>query len=140
MGEQTMAESTLAKKMKRAPAARAALIHAPAGYEAASFAGFAPAATVLSGHFDWIQIFVENKAELDQLAPKATKCLNPDSILWISFPKGTSRIQTDLTRDKGWENLEKLHLKWITLISVNETWSAFSLRPYKPGEAHQAFR
>ena len=135
-----MAESTLARKMKRAPAARAALIHAPAGYEAASFAGFAPAATVLSGHFDWIQIFVEKKAQLEQLAPRAAKCLGPDSILWISFPKGSSRIQTDLTRDKGWDIIKKLDLKWITLISINETWSAFSLRRYKAGEAHQAFR
>ena len=51
-----------------------------------------------------------------------------------------SKIQTDLTRDKGWESLSKLDLKWITLISVDETWSAFALRPYKPGEARQAFR
>ena len=44
------------------------------------------------------------------------------------------------TRDKGWDALQPLDLKWITLISVNETWSAFSLRPYKPGEERQSFR
>lgn len=26
-------------------------------------------------------------------------------------------------------------VEWITLISVNETWSAFGLRPYRSGEA-----
>jgi hypothetical protein len=135
-----MAVSGLAAKMKRKPAARAALIHAPAGYEAASFTGLAPASSNLNGLFDWIQIFVENKPQLDQLAPKAAKCLKPDSILWISFPKGTSSVQTDLTRDKGWDVVKKLELKWITLISVNETWSAFSLRPYRPGEKRQSFR
>jgi len=66
--------------------------------------------------------------------------LNAQSMLWISFPKGTSKIQTDLTRDKGWESLKALDLKWITLISVNETWSAFALRPYKEGEKKESFR
>ena len=61
-------------------------------------------------------------------------------MLWISFPKGTSKIQTDLTRDKGWEILQELELKWIHLVSVNETWSAFALRPYREGEEKQSFR
>jgi len=94
----------------------------------------------LRGKFDWIQIFVRNKAELDALAPKAAKALRPESMLWISFPKGSSKIQTDLTRDKGWESLQKLDLKWLTLVSVNETWSAFALRPYREGEPKQSFR
>jgi len=96
--------------------------------------------TKLNGKFDWIQIFAKNKKELDSLAPKAAAALKPDSILWLSFPKGSSKIQTDLARDKGWEILQTLNLKWITLVSVNENWSAFALRPYKEGEKKQAFR
>jgi hypothetical protein len=135
-----MPESSLARKTKRKPDARAALIHAPDGYEAAAFPGLESAASSLDGLFDWIQIFVRNKAELDRLAPKAARALKPESILWISFPKGSSGIQTDLTRDQGWEIIRSLDLKWITLVSLDETWSAFSLRPYKPGEARQGFR
>jgi hypothetical protein len=70
----------------------------------------------------------------------AAKALKPESMLWITFPKGTSKIQTDLTRDKGWDEVQKLDLKWINLVSINETWSAFSLRPYKEGEKKQTFR
>jgi hypothetical protein len=94
----------------------------------------------LRGQFDWVQIFVKKKAELDKLIPKVVRALRPESLLWISFPKGTSKIQTDLTRDKGWDALQKADLKWVTLISVDETWSAFALRPYKPGEKRQSFR
>lgn len=130
----------LARKMKRKAEARAAVIHAPEGFEAAAFPDLPPAASTLHGHFDWIQIFVQNRAQLDELAPKAAQALKPDSILWISFPKGSSKIQTDLTRDRGWERIRRLDLKWITLISINETWSAFSMRPYRPGEARQAGR
>jgi hypothetical protein len=68
------------------------------------------------------------------------RALRPESLLWISFPKGTSKIQTDLTRDKGWGSLKKYDLKWVNLISVDETWSAFALRPLKKGEKKQDWR
>jgi hypothetical protein len=134
-----MPESALAKKMKLKSGLSAAVINAPENYVDALQHNTALSPT-LNGKFDWIQIFVRDKAELDALAPKAAKALKPESMLWISFPKGTSKIQTDLTRDKGWDVLRELDLKWITLISVNETWSAFSLRPYKAGEEKQSFR
>ena len=134
-----MAESALSKKMKLKPGHRAAIVNAPAGYlkELKPLPTGATVGEKLSGYFDWIQIFMENKAELERTLPKTISCLKPESILWISFPKGTSKIQTDLTRDKGWESLKKVDMKWITLISVNETWSAFSMRPYRPGEKKQ---
>jgi hypothetical protein len=134
-----MPQSPLAKKMKLKPGAQAAVIHAPESYveELRHDTALSP---TLKGKFDWIQIFVRTKSELEELAPKAAKALKPESILFISFPKGSSKIQTDLTRDKGWESMRKLDLKWINLISVNETWSAFALRPYKEGEQHQSFR
>jgi hypothetical protein len=134
-----MPESPLSKKMKLKAGARAAVINAPKSYmdELKHDTAMSP---TLNGKFDWIQIFVKSKAELDALAPKAVKALKPESLLWISFPKGTSKIQTDLTRDKGWGILQKLDLKWITLISVNALWSAFALRPYREGEKKQSFR
>ncbi|HEX9332106.1 MAG TPA: hypothetical protein VF896_09475 [Anaerolineales bacterium] len=134
-----MPESPLAKKMKLKSGLEASVINAPKNYmdELRHDTAISP---TLNGKFDWIQIFVRSKAELEALAPKAVKSLKPESILWISFPKGTSKIQSDLTRDKGWDALRDLDLKWINLISVNETWSAFSLRPYKAGEQKQSFR
>ena len=134
-----MPESATAKKMKLKPGLKAAVINAPENYVDMLKHNTALSPT-LNGKFDWIQIFVRNKAELDAVAPKAARALMPESILWISFPKATSRIQTDLTRDKGWESLQALDLKWITLVSVNETWSAFALRPYREGEEKQSFR
>ena len=134
-----MPESPLAKKMKLKSALKAAVINAPENYVDELRHDTAPSPT-LNGKFDWIQIFVKSKTELDGLAWKAAKALKPESMLWISFPKGSSKIQTDLTRDKGWEILQELDLKWITLISVNEVWSAFALRPYKDGEKKQSFR
>ena len=131
--------SDLARKIKLKPGSKAAVIHAPENY-LQELQHDTEISTALRGKFDWIQIFVKNKAELDVLAFKAASALKPESILWITFPKGSSKVQTDLTRDKGWEALQGVDLKWINLISIDETWSAFSLRPYRPGEAHQSFR
>jgi hypothetical protein len=137
-----MPESLLARKMKLKPGQRAAIIYPPEGYlkELSPLPAGLEVVGKLEGTFDWMQIFVKNKAELDKLVPWVLRALKPESLLWISFPKGTSKIQTDLTRDKGWESLQQADLKWVNLVSVNDTWSAFALRPYKPGEERQSFR
>jgi len=131
--------SDLAQKIKLKPGSKAAIVHPPENY-LQELQHDTQISSTLRGKFDWIQIFVKNKAELDALAPKAANALKPESILWITFPKGSSKIQTDLTRDQGWEKVRKLDLKWINLVSIDETWSAFSLRPFKEGEKRQSFR
>jgi hypothetical protein len=128
--------------MKLKPGQRAALVGAPQGYrkELSPLPAGVGVVEQLQGQFDWVQVFVKNKAELDKLIPRLVRALKPESLLWISFPKGASKIQTDLTRDQGWDALQQADLKWVNLISVNETWSAFALRPYKPGEKRQSLR
>ncbi|HEX7191177.1 MAG TPA: hypothetical protein VF381_06340 [Thermoanaerobaculia bacterium] len=121
-------DAALAKKLKFGGRKKPAVINAPEGYDIPG------ASAKLTGKFDFVQLFVRSEAELAKLAPKAAAALEPDGILWISFPKGSSKIQTDLTRDKGWDSVRKIPLKWITLISVNDTWSAFGMRPVKKGE------
>ncbi len=136
-----MVDSSLVKKLKLKAGQRAAVVNAPEGY----LNGLRAAAGVelvdrIEGQYDWVQVFVESKAELDRLLPSVVHALKPESTLWISFPKGSSKIQTDLTRDKGWDAVQQADLKWLTLISVDETWSGFALRPYKTGEKRQSFR
>ena len=134
-----MTESPLAKKMKLRPGLRAAILNAPDGYlgELAPLPEGVEVLDELEGDFDWIQVFATNKAEFEQIGPEAIAALRPESMLWIAFPKGSSKIQTDLSRDKGWDSLKDVDLRWVNLVSVNDTWSAFALRPYKPGEPKQ---
>ena len=137
-----MSESALAKKRKLKPGVRAAIIGAPEGYatELEPLPAGVELKTRLQGKFDWIQIFARTKGELAQLAPRAISALKAGGLLWISFPKGSSKQQADLTRDTGWEMMADSDLKWVNLISVNTTWSAFAMRPYKQGEERQSFR
>ena len=89
-----MSDSSLAKKMKRKVGVHATIIHTPAGYESTAFPGFELPASSLNGTFDWIQIFVRNKAGLDRLAPKATKHWRP--IRFCGFPSLKLRLKSRL--------------------------------------------
>ncbi len=137
-----MADPRLLKKLKLKPGLEAAVIAAPEGYldRLSPLPEGTTVSDTLAGSYDWVQVFVQSKSELDQIAGQLRGALNDEGVQWISFPKGSSKIQTDLTRDKGWEALQGADLKWINLVSIDETWSAFSLRPYRPGEARQSFR
>ncbi len=94
----------------------------------------------LDGNHDWILLYAVDRATLDRLLPTAAEALTSPGTLWLAFPKGTSKVQTDLTRDKGWDAVRGTDLMWLTLVSIDKRWSAFSLRHARPGEARQAFR
>jgi hypothetical protein len=134
----SMSSSSLAHKLKLKPGLQAALLNAPEGY----LVDLAPERVTLdhslAEQYDWIQVFVTNRAELEACYPALIAALKPESLLWICFPKGKSKGQSDLTRDQGWDIVKDL--KWINLVSINDAWSAFSLRPYQPGEPHKSFR
>jgi hypothetical protein len=79
--------------------------------------------------FNQVHWFVTNRADMEKEMDKVLGLLQDGVRLWIFYPKKTSSIQTDLTRDKGWEKLlAHEELMWVNLISFDETWSAFSAR------------
>jgi hypothetical protein len=79
--------------------------------------------------YNQVHWFVKNKSDMEKELDGILSLIKNDILCWIYYPKGTSKIQTDLTRDKGWEKLLSHHeLQWITLISFDETWSAFGCR------------
>ncbi len=81
--------------------------------------------------FNQVHWFVLNREQLEKEMSKVLALVKDEIVCWIYYPKGTSKIQTDLTRDKGWDKLLKHgdHLTWISLISFDETWSTFGFRP-----------
>jgi hypothetical protein len=78
--------------------------------------------------FDQVHWFVKDQGQLKKELKKVLPLIKDDIVCWIYYPKGTSKIQTDLTRDKGWDELLKQDLQWVNLISFDDTWSAFGMR------------
>lgn len=122
--------TTLAKKLRISPGAKLLTLNAPAGFTG-SLEPVPSGVQASAQARDYTQIhwFVKSKAQMEKELPKVLKLLKPDIICWIYYPKGTSGVQTDLTRDRGWETLlGHKHLQWISLISFDDTWSAFGMR------------
>jgi hypothetical protein len=85
--------------------------------------------TVKSVPCDHIYWFVKTAAEIEEQQVEVLKLLKPNMLLWVLHPKGTSKIQTDLTRDKGWDSLMAVKdLAWFAYISFDETWTASGVR------------
>ncbi len=121
---------SLAQKLRIKEDTTLLTIHAPAGFSAQIQP--LPLRVKISGNAkDYAQVhwFVKNKAEVEKDLDKVLGLLKDEIVCWIYYPKGSSGMQTDLTRDKGWEALmKKDNLQWLSLISFNESWSAFAMR------------
>jgi hypothetical protein len=78
--------------------------------------------------FDFIQVFVTTRAELEALGPVLRAAARPDTLLWISYPKGTA-LPTDLKRDVVWAALDAFGLRPCAQIAIDEVWSALRFRP-----------
>jgi len=90
-----------------------------------------PAGVKISGdakNYNQVHWFVRNKAQMERELNNILKLIKDDVVCWIYYPKGASKIQTDLTRDKGWDTLLKHDFQWLSLISFDDTWSAFAMR------------
>lgn len=123
--------NTISQKLKIADGNTLLTLNAPADFKKGLIG--LPAGVKISAdtkNFDQVHWFVINKAQLEKEMSKLMKLLKPGVLVWVYYPKGTSKIQTDLTRDKGWDCLmkEKDKLTWVNLISFNDTWSAFGFR------------
>lgn len=104
-------------------------IHPPIDYEP-SLGALPPGSHITAtatgaGHVHW---FVKNKAQMQQELKTILELVKANKICWVFFPKGSSNVQTDLNRDSVWEQLMKHDLQFLTLVSFNDTWSAFGLR------------
>ena len=79
--------------------------------------------------FDVVHLFVRDSAELDRRAPEALDAVREGGVLWISYPKRSSGLDTDLTRDVGWEAVKGAGLRPVSQVSIDATWSALRFRP-----------
>lgn len=126
-----MADTPLAKRLRIKPGHRVLILNAPDGY--AETLGPLPDDVELAispgGTFDCVHLFVKEKTQLDRIAPTILKSVKPDGLLWISWPKRSSRVKTDITRDTGWEAITGSGWDGIATVSVDETWSAIRFRP-----------
>lgn len=127
-----MSERTLIQRLGIKGGHKCLILNAPVGYLEAL--GELPPNTTFAtepdvSSFDVVQVFVHNKAEVDSLAPIAIDAIKHDGLLWMTYPKKSGKIKTDITRDIGWEAVNAKGLEIVSAISIDDTWSGLRFRP-----------
>ena len=80
---------------------------------------------------DVVLLFAPDRAALDSDLPKLLKTMPSSAILWIAYPKLSSRLAGDLSRDIIAGLAPKHGLDTVSQIAIDQDWSALRLKRTK---------
>jgi hypothetical protein len=119
----------LAKKLGIKDGSRVFLANAPDNY--ARMVAPLPAGVRMVGTIDdrtdLIHIFVVRRRDLDTAVTRTLRLMRTDAVVWISWPKKSSGVATDVTEDTIREVALPLGLVDIKVCAVDDTWSGLKL-------------
>jgi hypothetical protein len=81
----------------------------------------------LKGPLDFVHFFATSKTELEQRLPKLKQELDYSGSLWISWPKKSSGLPTDLTENVIRDIAIACGLVDVKVCAVDDTWSGLKL-------------
>ncbi|MDH3589823.1 MAG: DUF3052 domain-containing protein [Gammaproteobacteria bacterium] len=115
----------LQKKLGLKPGTRAAFIKEPTGYR--KTLGALPAGLRVLARpgkdMDFVQLFCPSMKDLRARLSTAKRSLARDGTLWVSWPKKSSGMQSDLGEGDVRKAGLKLGLVDVKVCAVDETWS-----------------
>lgn len=125
-----MVDSSLAKKLQIKPGYRVVVVNEPERLR--ELLGALPEGVTLLTEtqigVDMAVLFAQDSQVLKRDAAATLAILKPDGILWIAYPKKTSGIETDLTRDEGWEVIKPLGLTGVSNVKIDDIWSGLRFK------------
>jgi len=75
------------------------------------------------GPLDFIHLFTKDREELERDFPVLAKTLAPSGMLWVSWPKGASKIKTDVNETVVRKIGLEAGLVDVKVCAVDEVWS-----------------
>lgn len=126
---------TTAQKLLAREGSHLLLVGAPANWsvgpvpEGVSVTVAASAADAAGLTADLTVLFVQDTAALEGSMDGALTTVPLDGLLWVAYRKGGTKVGTDLNRDILQARLTGYSVAGVTLISLDETWSALRVRP-----------
>jgi hypothetical protein len=120
---------SLVDKLGIKPGMRLAIVGAPSGYRA-TLGALPPGVSVLAsprGTLPLIHFFTTKRSLLQRRFPALKRVLAQDGALWVSWPKKSSGVATDLTEDVVREVALAGGLVDVKVCAVDEVWSGLKL-------------
>ncbi|MBX3607742.1 MAG: DUF3052 domain-containing protein [Piscinibacter sp.] len=119
----------MAKKLGYRTGCRATLIDAPP--DLAALLAPLPDGVVFTPQADreteLVHVFATERAVLAPRLETLRRTLDPDAMLWVSWPKKAARVPTDLTEDVIRALALPLGFVDVKVCAVDATWSALKL-------------
>ncbi len=125
--------NSTAKKLGLKAGMRALVLAAPPSY-LKSLAPIPDGVTVsekVAGRYEFVQFFATRKAQIEKSANQLLQAAEPGALVWITYPKKTSGVDSDLSREAVWQAMERTDWRPVSQIAVDEVWSALRFRPIK---------
>jgi hypothetical protein len=76
---------------------------------------------------DIVHVFATDRARLAVLLRSSLAKLRPDAAIWVSWPKKSSKVPTDITENTIRELALPMGLVDIKVCAVDDTWSGLKL-------------
>lgn len=73
---------------------------------------------------DFALVFAVSQRQLADILKDVIPFLQEDAKFWIAYPKLTSKIASDLSRDKNWDFVSDYGFEVIRMIALDNVWSA----------------
>ena len=73
---------------------------------------------------DFALVFAVNQKQLAGILQDVIPALQDDAKFWIAYPKLTSKIASDLSRDKNWDFVSDYGFEAVRMIALDNVWSA----------------
>ncbi|TXI31223.1 MAG: hypothetical protein E6Q58_05405 [Niabella sp.] len=77
-----------------------------------------------SRKLDFALVFAVNENQLNGILRDVMPSLKEDTKFWVAYPKTTSKIVTDLNRDRSWNKLTDEGYSGIDNIELDHVWAA----------------
>ncbi len=125
-----MSDKTIAQKLQIKAGRSVRLVNAPKGYDGV-MGPLPPGAKLVTKSAkpaDILQVFVKDMAELSKWLPQLKDAVAPGGLLWITYPKGTSVVKTDVSRDIIAAYAKTVGWQAVAMVSVDDTWSAMRVK------------
>lgn len=82
---------------------------------------------------DIVHIFATEARYLEKELPRLTRMIFPDGAIWVSWPKKSSNVATDISEDTIRQLALPIGLVDIKVCAINEVWSGLKLVVRKAG-------
>lgn len=128
-----MTVNPIAKKLGMKPGMSALIVAAPPGYLTllAPLPESVVVSQALSGAHPFVQFFATRVSEIRKSAPKLLNHAASGALVWIAYPKKTSGIESDLSREAVCQAMSGTGWRPVSIVAIDEVWSALRFRPVK---------